>query len=50
MSAKYFKCVKHNSKTENCDKAPKFKLWQNSQTRIVTKLNSNCDKTQKLKL
>ena len=43
-----------------CYNAQKLKLWPNSKTQIVTKLkktqivtklkNSNCDKTQKLKL
>ena len=48
-------------RNSNCDKTQKLKLWQNSNTQIVTKVenseteivtklkNSNCDKTQKLK-
>ena len=35
----------------NCDETQKIKLWWNSKTQIVMKLqNSNCDETQKLKL
>ena len=37
-------------KNSNCDKTQKHKLWQNSITQIVIKLNSNGDKTQKLNL
>ena len=38
------------TQNSNCDK-PKQKVWQNSKTKIVTKLkNSNSDQTQKLKL
>ena len=34
-------------KNSNCDETQNLKLWQNSETQIVTKLkNSNCDKTQ----
>ena len=38
-------------KNSNCDKTQKLKLWQNSKSKMVTKLkNFNGDKTQKLKL
>ena len=37
-----------NLKNSNCDKVQKLKLWHNSKTCIVTKLNSNLDKTQKV--
>ena len=36
-----------NSKTQNMTK---LKLGHNSRTQIMTQINSNCDKTQKLKL
>ena len=39
------------TQNSNCDKTQKTKLWWNSITHIVMKLNnSNCDETQKLKL
>ena len=34
-------------KNLNCDKVQKLKLWYNSKTQIVIKLNSNCDETKK---
>ena len=37
-------------KNTDRDKTKKFKLWPNPETQCVTKLNLNCDQTQKLKL
>ena len=37
-----------NSKTKTVTKLRKIKLWQDLKTQIAWKLNSNCDKTQKL--
>ena len=34
-------------KNWNWDQTQNLKMWQNSKSQIVTKLNSNCDKTQK---
>ena len=37
------------SKNSNCDETQKLKLWWNSKTQIVIKLNSNGDKPENLK-
>ena len=54
FSLKLWQNSKHKCwqlKNSICEKTQKFKLWQNSRTKMGTKFkNSNCDKAQKLQL